>query len=446
MYYLGDFVSGSTVPIPLTTNRADGAAVAPSSSFESADIRVYKNASDTQRSSDSGITMTSPFDSVTGLHWLTIDLSDDTDTGFWAAGNDYTVVLVPDETVDSQSVVAVLAMFSIENRVARSNVIQLGGDAQSATDLKDFADDGYDPSTNKVAGVVQVDTLSGHTPQTGDTYARLGAPAGASVSADVAAVKSQTAAIEADTQDLQTQVGTAGAGLTNVPWNASWDAQVESEVTDALNAYDPPTTAEMEARTLTAASYGTAANQTTILARLGAWTGTGLNTILGAMRALMGKTAALTPSDITAAATSYDNTTDSLEAIRDRGDSTWATAGLTITPVQSTVSAGQVVSDDITIYQGETKVFLFVLTDDTDTAINESGDTLTLVVQTLDGTHLFEESGSVGGADNNQITVTVSDDNTDTAGTFRYSLWNETEDVVRARGACEIVATVEPEA
>lgn len=49
-----------------------------------------------------------------------------------------------------------------------------------------------------------------------DTYSRLGTPAGASVSADIAAVKSQTAAIEADTQDLQTQIGTAGAGLTNL--------------------------------------------------------------------------------------------------------------------------------------------------------------------------------------------------------------------------------------
>jgi hypothetical protein len=43
------------------------------------------------------------------------------------------------------------------------------------------------------------------------------------------------------------EIGTAGAGLSNIPWNASWDAQVESEVTDALNTYDPPTKAEMDA-------------------------------------------------------------------------------------------------------------------------------------------------------------------------------------------------------
>ena len=47
-------------------------------------------------------------------------------------------------------------------------------------------------------------------PQTGDSFDRLGAPAGASVSADVAAVKTQTAAIETDTAEI----GAAGAGLT----------------------------------------------------------------------------------------------------------------------------------------------------------------------------------------------------------------------------------------
>ena len=45
---------------------------------------------------------------------------------------------------------------------------------------------------------------------------KLGTPAGASVSADIAAVKAETASIQSDTNDLQTQIGTAGAGLTAV--------------------------------------------------------------------------------------------------------------------------------------------------------------------------------------------------------------------------------------
>ena len=77
--------------------------------------------------------------------------------------------------------------------------------------------------------------------------ALIGTPAGVSVSADIAAVKAQTAAIETDTQDLQTQVGTDGAGLTAIPWNAAWDAEVQSECADALTAYDPPTKTELDA-------------------------------------------------------------------------------------------------------------------------------------------------------------------------------------------------------
>jgi hypothetical protein len=170
------------------------------------------------------------------------------------------------------------------------NLTQIGGDAQSATDLKDFADAGYDPSTNKVQGVVLTDTVTtytGNTPQTGDAFARLGAPAGASVSADVAAIKTDTAAILVDTGTtlpatlatiagyIDTEIGTIitnqgiidgkidtldtnldaliadiganGSGLTAVPWNSAWDAEVESEVTDALTAFDAVTNTDLDA-------------------------------------------------------------------------------------------------------------------------------------------------------------------------------------------------------
>ena len=55
----------------------------------------------------------------------------------------------------------------------------------------------------------------------------LGTPAGASVSADIAAIEAQT-----------DDIGAAGAGLTAVPWNAAWDAEVQSEVDDALVAHN----------------------------------------------------------------------------------------------------------------------------------------------------------------------------------------------------------------
>lgn len=114
--YLGDFAASASVHFAFTTHQSDGAPVAPSSSFESADLLIYKNASATARSSANGVTMTSPFNSKTGLHHVTIDLSDNTDAGFYAAGSNYIVVLLPDETVDSVAVTNVVAMFSIEYR------------------------------------------------------------------------------------------------------------------------------------------------------------------------------------------------------------------------------------------------------------------------------------------------------------------------------------------
>lgn len=40
--------------------------------------------------------------------------------------------------------------------------------------------------------------------------------------------------------------GAGGALLTSIPWNAAWDAEVQSEAIDALNAYGPPTKAELD--------------------------------------------------------------------------------------------------------------------------------------------------------------------------------------------------------
>lgn len=114
MQDIGVVQQDSTVRIMFVTRDGSGGAVAPLTAFENADIEIYKDGSATQRASDAGVTMTSPFDTVTGLHLLAIDLSDNTDAGFWAAGSNYHVTIQPDETVDGQTVVEVLAQFTIE--------------------------------------------------------------------------------------------------------------------------------------------------------------------------------------------------------------------------------------------------------------------------------------------------------------------------------------------
>ena len=65
----------------------------------------------------------------------------------------------------------------------------------------------------------------------GAIVSTLGTPPGASLAADIAAIEAQT-----------DDIGAAGAGLTAVPWNAAWDAEVQSEAEDALAAVGVTTT------------------------------------------------------------------------------------------------------------------------------------------------------------------------------------------------------------
>lgn len=125
----------STVYCYFTTHAAAGGVVAPSSAFEAADVSVYKDGDATQKASAAGLTMTSPFDSETGLHLLELDTSDDTDAGFWAAGSHYMVYLTPDETVDSQTVGRVISVFILGPVIA--NIVQVIGDTVQANSKKD---------------------------------------------------------------------------------------------------------------------------------------------------------------------------------------------------------------------------------------------------------------------------------------------------------------------
>jgi len=108
--YLGDYPTGATVDFNWNTNGQDGASITRGTDGS---LRIYKDSSATQRSSSAGITDTEDFDGLTGVHHLTIDLSDNTDAGFYAAGHEYSVVLVG-AVVDTKTVNAALAHFSIE--------------------------------------------------------------------------------------------------------------------------------------------------------------------------------------------------------------------------------------------------------------------------------------------------------------------------------------------
>lgn len=194
------------------------------------------------------------------------------------------------------------------------DLTQIGGDAQSATDLKDFADSGYDPTTNKVQGVVLTDTVTtytGNTPQTGDAFARLGAPAGASVSADIAGVKTQTAAIEVNTADIQSRIPSALGANGNI--KADLRDSVGVALATATNGHVPSDIRRIS---------GSSAAVTNFQAM---YDGTGYAG--GTIKMSINETNLALEATLTSIkGATFDPSTDSLESIRNRGDAAWITA------------------------------------------------------------------------------------------------------------------------
>jgi hypothetical protein len=103
---LGDVAAGSTLYVPFATYSSSGASVTITG-LAVADIKIYKNGSVTQRSSNAGYALLGTngidFAGILGIHGFSIDLSNNTDAGFYAAGSTYWLV-VSAITVDSQTV------------------------------------------------------------------------------------------------------------------------------------------------------------------------------------------------------------------------------------------------------------------------------------------------------------------------------------------------------
>lgn len=160
--YLGDFASNSTVNFCWATNNKSGASANPSTAGT---IRVYKGNSNVEVISPTGITDTRGFDSLTGVHQCSIDLSAN---AFYAAGFDYSIVLVG-AAIDSETVNTVLATFSIQNRYMRGTdgaALETGGNVaaiKAKTDSLAFtggnvhshikAEDDIDFGTTKKASI-----------------------------------------------------------------------------------------------------------------------------------------------------------------------------------------------------------------------------------------------------------------------------------------------------
>lgn len=143
MINFGAVPASSVLPIFFDSYAGSTGASITISGLAVTDIEIYKGTSMTQRSSDAGYTLLDTdgidLDGITGIHGFSIDLGDNTDAGFYAAGSFYTVV-VSAITVDSQTVNFVAATFRIvaaENTAGTpvADTVRVAGTAQTAGDI-----------------------------------------------------------------------------------------------------------------------------------------------------------------------------------------------------------------------------------------------------------------------------------------------------------------------
>ena len=215
MQYLGDITSGTTIRGSFNTRTAAGVPITLGGTPV---LSVYKDAGTTETTT--GVTLTLDFDSRTGHHVFSIVTSD----AFYSTGSDYRVVITTG-TVDGTSVVGTeVGSFSVQNRtslvasairsavgLASANLdTQLSGiptavwgagsrtltgfgtlvadvttavwaaGSRTLTAISDSS--GITTLLTRIVGTLATGT---HQPQTGDSFARLGAPVGSSISADV---------------------------------------------------------------------------------------------------------------------------------------------------------------------------------------------------------------------------------------------------------------------
>ena len=333
--------SGDVLPIFFDSFDGGTGASITMSGLAVTDIEIYKDGSVTQRASDAGYTLLDTdgidFDGITGIHGFSIDTGDNTDAGFYTVGAWFHVV-VSAITVDAQTVNFVAAAFRIMAAegvagVPDVNTTHISDTAQTSNDV------GAD--VNEIltdTGTTLQAELDGIQADTEDIQSKIGTPAGASVSADILTLDNLVddlesrigtpsnlgsgATVAANLVDIEGQtddIGAAGAGLTAIPWNAAWDAEVQSEVQDALvvNRLDELLAADSDINGAQPPTVGSVYHE------------------------VMSKTAG---------SFTFDQTTDSLEAVRDN----MGTAQTGDSFARLGAPAGASVSADIAAIEGQT--------------------------------------------------------------------------------------------
>ena len=177
--FFGDYDTSETVVIPFNSFTSDDPAASITlTNLANTDVYIYKDGSLTQRTSAVGVAVDVDVDGIAGNHWVTIDLSDNTDAGFYVAGSRYQV-RIEGVTIDAGTINAWIGAFSI-GCMLRPTVAGRTLDVSATGEAGlDWANVGSPTTTvgltNTTVGLVTLvntlTTYTGNTLQTGDSYA-----------------------------------------------------------------------------------------------------------------------------------------------------------------------------------------------------------------------------------------------------------------------------------
>jgi uncharacterized protein YejL (UPF0352 family) len=207
-----------TVKSKTFRDRTDAVTAETGLTIQKANVRLDKNgAAMAAASANQGASDVGASHDALGKYDLSLDTTDTNTLGLLGLTVDNSNAL----PIEMRFLVVTAAVWDswMSTGVLPANVTQLAGVTQSLTDLKDFADTGYDPATHKVAGVVLTDTattLTGHTPQTGDSFARIGATgSGLTSLASAANLTTLTGYVDTEVASLVTDMATVLSRLSS---------------------------------------------------------------------------------------------------------------------------------------------------------------------------------------------------------------------------------------
>lgn len=237
--YMGDYDATETVNIPFNTFTSnDPSASVTVTNLVAGDIEIHKDGSTTKRSSDSGVTVSIDFDSITGNHMVHIDLSDDTDSGYYALGSRFQVRL-EGITVDGATLNVFIGTFSMgcmlrPTVAGRELDVSAGGEAGV-----DWANVGSPTTTvglsNTTIGTATVATTATNltnAPTNGDLTATMKSSVQGEVDTAIATAKLDHLCQNAESSDVAN--GTIIAKLACSGATATWSTFANT--TDSLQA------------------------------------------------------------------------------------------------------------------------------------------------------------------------------------------------------------------